>query len=419
MSDTGLDMAKVTLQSVADEVGVSRMTVSNAFSRPDQLSKELRERILATADRLGYSGPDPAARALARGRTGSVGLLLNGPLSEAFEDEVSAEFVAAVADELTRRGLALTVLTPPQDDGFLPARDVAVDGALVYTCDPASAGVAWLGRRKLPVVAVDQDLGPDVTTIGVDDLAGARAGAQHLIDLGHRRIGILGQREDPDPAMTEEFALDPPNRDRLRGWRETLAEHGVEPVMARTTLLPRSAALEAATELLESSDVTAVLCFDDVFARAVITAAAALGRSVPGDLSVVGYDDSRVATAGVPALTTVRQDVTTKGHLAAGALADLLGGRAAASHVLPTELVVRDSTGQPMLPIAAFTMLLTTAAVPRTRTSSAPVEATRGIHQRTDSDWVRSLVWFGKLLFTLLLTLIETFGDEETMPALR
>ena len=73
-------MAKVTLQSIADRVGVSRMTVSNAFSRPDQLSSELRERILAAADKLGYVGPDPAARALARGRTGSIGLLLTDEL---------------------------------------------------------------------------------------------------------------------------------------------------------------------------------------------------------------------------------------------------------------------------------------------------------------------------------------------------
>lgn len=79
-------MAKVTLQSIADKVGVSRMTVSNAFSRPDQLSAELRQRILAAAAELGYVGPDPAARALARGRTGAIGLLLNGSVSRAFED---------------------------------------------------------------------------------------------------------------------------------------------------------------------------------------------------------------------------------------------------------------------------------------------------------------------------------------------
>lgn len=336
VSDTGLTMAKVTLQSVADEVGVSRMTVSNAFSRPDQLSRDLRERILATAEKLGYGGPDPAARALARGRTGSVGILLNGPLSEAFEDEVAAEFVAAVADELTRRGLALTVLTPPLGDGFLPARDVAVDGALVYTCEPGSSGVAWLSRRRLPVVAVDQDLGQDVTTIGVDDRAGARAAARHLIELGHRRIGILTLAGQP--------ARNRPSRDRMAGWTEALAEHGLEPVVTTAAYTPRSAAVDAAADLLKS-DVSAVLCFSDVFARAVLSAATALGRSVPGELSVVGYDDSPVATESVPALTTVRQDVTAKGHLAAGALADLLAGRVAHSRTLPTELVVRDSTG--------------------------------------------------------------------------
>jgi hypothetical protein len=104
-------MAKVTLQSIADRVGVSRMTVSNAFSRPDQLSADLRAKILAAADELGYVGPDPAARALARGRTGSVGVLLTDQLSDAFRDQVATEFLSSIADALTREGLALTLLT--------------------------------------------------------------------------------------------------------------------------------------------------------------------------------------------------------------------------------------------------------------------------------------------------------------------
>ena len=95
-------MAKVTLQSIADRVGVSRMTVSNAFSRPDQLSSELRERILEAADKLGYVGPDPAARALARGRTGSIGLLLTDERAEALQDAVATEFMSAVATSATR-----------------------------------------------------------------------------------------------------------------------------------------------------------------------------------------------------------------------------------------------------------------------------------------------------------------------------
>ena len=94
-------MARVTLQTIADRVGVSRMTVSNAFSRPDQLSSELRGRILTAAEELGYAGPDPSARALARGTTGAVGVLLTDSLKYAFNDEVATTFLGAIAEELT------------------------------------------------------------------------------------------------------------------------------------------------------------------------------------------------------------------------------------------------------------------------------------------------------------------------------
>ena len=338
-------LGKVTLQSVADRVGVSRMTVSNAFSRPDQLSTGLRERILAAADELGYVGPDPAARALARGRVGSVGLLLNGALSEAFEDQVSAAFVASVADELAQRGLALTVLTPPQDEGFVPARDVAVDGALVYTCEPRSAGVEWLSRRGLPVVAVDQDLGDAVPGVRVDDRGGARLAAQHLLDLGHREIGVLGLQRGANAAPGESDSY--PSRQRMAGWQETLAEAGVEPQVALAPYEPRAVAQDVARHLLETTSVTAVLCFSDVFAQGVLLAAEELGRTVPGDLSVVGYDDSPLAATSRPPLTTVRQDIDAKGHLAAGMLADLLADRPVESQLLPATLVVRDSTAAP------------------------------------------------------------------------
>lgn len=337
-------MGKVTLQSVADEVGVSRMTVSNAFSRPDQLSAALRTRILEAADRLGYVGPDPAARALARGRVGSVGLLLNGALSEAFEDQVSAEFVASVADELAGRGLALTVLTPPRETGFVPARDVAIDGALVYTCEPRSAGVEWLSRRGLPVVAVDQDLGSSVPGVRVDDRGGAAQAARHLLDQGHARIGVLTLGiADAQGTLGDSDSY--PARERMAGWRAALDEAGVEPVVAMAAYQPHASALDAARELLRTADVTGVLCFSDVFALAVVQAAEELGLKVPEDISVVGYDDNPIASTSRPPLTTVRQDITAKGHLAAGMLVDLIERRPTPSATLPATLVVRDSTG--------------------------------------------------------------------------
>ena len=91
-------MGRVTLQTIADRVGVSRMTVSNAFSRPDQLSARLRDQILAVADELGYVGPDPTARALASGTAGAVGLLLSDTVPYALTDEVAMQFMAGIAD---------------------------------------------------------------------------------------------------------------------------------------------------------------------------------------------------------------------------------------------------------------------------------------------------------------------------------
>jgi DNA-binding LacI/PurR family transcriptional regulator len=104
-------VARVTLQTIADRLGVSRMTVSNAFSRPDQLSESLRTKILQAAGELGYAGPDPAGRALARGTTGAVGVLLTSSLRYAFDDEVATGFLSAVATELGPTGLAITLLS--------------------------------------------------------------------------------------------------------------------------------------------------------------------------------------------------------------------------------------------------------------------------------------------------------------------
>ena len=104
-------MGRVTLQTIADQVGVSRMTVSNAFSRPDQLSAKVRDRVLAVAEELGYAGPDPAARALASGTAGTIGVLLSETLTYSLTDEVAMAFLAGISDELAPTGLSLTLLS--------------------------------------------------------------------------------------------------------------------------------------------------------------------------------------------------------------------------------------------------------------------------------------------------------------------
>lgn len=360
----------MTLQTIADEVGVSRMTVSNAFSKPDQLSAPLRERILAAAQSLGYVGPDPAARALAKGTTGAVGVVFTHSLRFAFTDLVATGFLGAIAEELAPTGLSLTLLTSADEGDIVPARDVAMDGALVYSCDWTSRAVDILHRRRLPLVYVDQDPVDNIPSVNVDDRGGARAAARHLLDLGHRRIGLLlsgthgpyglldAPPADPGPAAgrgvtdVPDADLGHASRQRLMGWLDELGPAGVKPILVRQDGTGLEAARWGARLLLDRPDrPTAVLCFSDAVAYGALQVAAELGIDVPGQLSVVGFDDNPLAAQVRPALTTVRQDIAAKGRAAAAALTAAIaqaktGAAAAAEHVLlPTELVIRDSSG--------------------------------------------------------------------------
>jgi DNA-binding LacI/PurR family transcriptional regulator len=355
-------VARVTLQTIADRLGVSRMTVSNAFSRPDQLSQSLRSAILEAAAELGYAGPDPAARALARGTTGAVGVLLTSSLRFAFDDDVATAFLAAVADEVGPTGLAITLLSAATVNGVTQARDVAMDGAVVYSCAPDTEAVDWLTRRGLPVVFADQEPAPadqGISCVNVDDRGGARAAAQHLVDLGHRRVAIMvtalggavGIVEDPArPHPRSRFV----SRERLLGYLEALGPAGITPVVHAQVHSDDEEAYGAALGLLRGDDrPTGVLCYSDVIAHGVVRAAEQQGLRVPGDLSVVGFDDSPLARRLRPRLTTVHQDVHEKGRLAAAALRDAMAHHRAGTRqqaeqvVLPTTLVVRDSTAEP------------------------------------------------------------------------
>ncbi|MEP7112905.1 MAG: LacI family DNA-binding transcriptional regulator [Ilumatobacteraceae bacterium] len=355
-------MARVTLQTIADRVGVSRMTVSNAFSRPDQLSADLRGRILNAAEELGYAGPDPSARALARGTAGAVGVLLTDSLQDAFADEVATTFLGAIAEELTPTGLALTLLSAAEQSGTIPARDVPMDGALVYSCNTHSSAVDWLKRRKLPLVFVDQAPSPGFASINIDDREGARAAAQHLVDLGHRRIDIVVANLAGPARIVDDAVAATSNhvvRQRLLGWFDALHAAGIVPTVVQEGYSLQhgsgeASAREAGGILLDrSTPPTAILCFSDVIAYGVVQAAHDRNLGVPDDLSVVGFDDNPLAQRMRPALTTVRQDVAEKGHAAAAALTSAIARSRAGSaprvlHVLlPTELVVRDSTAKP------------------------------------------------------------------------
>src|SRR5918995_2592574 len=144
-----------TLATVAAALGVSRMTVSNAYNRPDQLSPALRERVLAAARELGYPGPNPVARTLSRGETGSVGLVLDQPLTEAFRDPATVEFLHGVAAGCEERALGLSLVPRIAGRDAALVHTALVDGFILYCAPEADERLEAVRERRVPYVLVD------------------------------------------------------------------------------------------------------------------------------------------------------------------------------------------------------------------------------------------------------------------------
>ena len=181
----------VTLATIAEAVGVSRMTVSNAYNRPDQLSPALREKILAAAQELGYGGPGPGrADAQSRGETGSVGVVLDYALTQAFTDPATVQFLHGVAAgcEEHARGMALV---PRIERPRRRPRRRRPGRRLRHVLRPPRAirGSRPCAGAGCPYVGVDFAPDPDLTSVNIDDAGAARAVADHLVALGHRNFG--------------------------------------------------------------------------------------------------------------------------------------------------------------------------------------------------------------------------------------
>lgn len=341
-----MSSTRPTLATIAEALSVSRMTVSNAFNRPDQLSPELRERVLAKAKELGYSGPDPQARALSRGRTGSIGVILDAPLTLAFSDPAAVQLLHGVASvcELEELGMSLVPRIEGKDAELV--KTALVDGFVVYCMGEDDPRRAAMLERRLPYALIDDHPDAAALSVNIDDRGAARATVEHLTRLGHRHFGIVLGWDNPhttaDGALQAmEYFVD---RERLIGWREAIEAAGIpwaNVALASAPGFERATGRGAGGKLLDRADrPTAIVCTSDVMALGVLQAAKDRGVSVPTQLSVAGFDD--VPDAAGAGLTTVRQPHQEKGAAALRLLLDK--ATTEASVLLPTEFVPRSST---------------------------------------------------------------------------
>ena len=342
-------MTKVTLQTIADHLSVSRTTVSNAFNRPDQLTDELRDQILETARQLGYGGPHPAARTLRTGRSGALGVVLTESLSYAFDNPYSLEFLAGIAEktETSQQGLYL-IPSPPGAAQLRGVRHAVVDGFCVFSLPDSHPMVPSVVERGLPTVFVDGPLLEDHSFVGIHDREAMTEMATHLADLGHRDVAIVCFRLMADDRIgaVDRARLESVDyrvtRERLGGAISAWESVGVAPQIHEIGQNVRDGARSAAQYLLGlENPPTAIMCMSDQIGLGVLDAATDAGVEVPRRLSVTGFDGSREARSA--GLVTIDQPGRAKGTTAV----ELLGGDTVEHVFLPYDLVPGLTTAPP------------------------------------------------------------------------
>lgn len=332
-------MTIVGIRDVAERAGVSLSTVSNVLNRPERVSPELQERVREAVATLGYV-PNAAASQLRAGRSHTIGMAVINITNPFFADVVlGAEQGADAA------GLSVIVGNTYDSDakqkGYLGIFERQhLDGVLVAPLGNDRAPLERLIGRGIPVVLVDRvdDLGV-ISSVSLDDVAGGRLAAEHLIGLGRTHLCFVGGRESL-----------PQMRDRLRGFREAIEDAGgvrltVIDTVTLNTGLGRSIG-ESLVALPVEERPDAVFSGNDVAALGLLQAFVHAGLDVPGDIALIGYDDIEFASAAVVPLTSIRQPAHEMGMRAAELLVARIGGATTEyeSIVFQPELIARAST---------------------------------------------------------------------------
>ena len=347
-------MARMTVKTLAAALGVSPATVSNAYNRPDQLSPQLRQRILATAEELGYPGPDAAGRTLRMGRADAVGVLLSERLSYAFSDPFAIEFLTGLSEVVEEHGISIVLMPVSRraagssqaetDESDVTAVRHANIDALTILSLPADHPAAMLARaRGIRLVTTSSSNDPESSWVAIDDYGAGVMVGEHLAGLGHRDIAVLaetnqpagspGQRLDATRLSLLDYAA------RVAGLRKSIPGQVMIVSGGHNSI---ESGKTAAIWLLDQEQVpTAVVGLSDVLALGALQALASRGLRTPADVSVCGFDDIPAAKAAD--LTTIHQPIREKGQHVGRLLIDPQSSPRRV--LLPISLVARSSTG--------------------------------------------------------------------------
>jgi LacI family transcriptional regulator len=331
----------VTIKDIAKAAGVSITTVSRALNGYSDVNEETRRKIFQIAEAMGYS-PNMAARSLIVKRTKTLGLLISGITRTSVKDSIAFEILCGTNDRAGELNYDLVLFnTDTQKQKMKSYKSLClergVDGVIIMGIRLDDPYLEEVVNSNIPCVLIDIPLtGEGVSSVNSDSVNGARIAVDYLIKCGHRHIGMIN-------GHAQAFV----SKGRLEGYRKALDEHGIpfREQYVEDGGFTESGGAEAAVRLLSRNpDITALFCASDLMAIGAIQAIRNMGKSVPEDISVVGYDNIGMSEYLTPPLTTVKQDHYRMGYQATQMLIDMLEGRNVHPQVIiPAELVMRGS----------------------------------------------------------------------------
>ncbi|HEY3879886.1 MAG TPA: LacI family DNA-binding transcriptional regulator [Trebonia sp.] len=327
-----------SMADVAQLAGVSSQTVSRVSNGQPNVDETTRARVLQAMEALGYR-PNGAARALKSGRFHTIGVIMT-----TLQTLGNIRTLDAIASEAARSDYSVLLMpvSDPTLQGVSGAYQrlsaQAVDGAVIILEARLLDRAEFALPPGIPVVVIDSGAGPDYAVVDTDQALGARQATEHLLGLGHRQVWHIAGPETSFSAAH-----------RTESWARTLLAAGITPPPVLRGDWTCDSGYAHGLTLGRQAGVTAIFAANDEMAFGAMRALHELGRDIPGDVSVVGFDDMDVAGSFWPPLTTVRQDFAAVGRLSIQKLLRKVAdaGLPSSTDIVPTELIIRRSTAAP------------------------------------------------------------------------
>ncbi|MFK7801568.1 MAG: LacI family DNA-binding transcriptional regulator [Anaerolineae bacterium] len=332
---------KVTIDDVARAAGVSKQTVSRAINNKGEISTRTRERILALVKEMEYR-PNRMAQAMNTSRSHMIGLVVPDITNPFFPEVVRAVQDAAMANGYT--ALICNTDESKEIDVLYELITHGIDGLITFTHQASDSAVVEFADRFGPLLIINREFDdsfdhPNIASLLVDNITGACLAVNHLVELGHRKIGMI----------TPSIFADRETR-RERGYLKALEQNGIEvdPELIISHDATLAGGYEAANVLLANRpDMTAIFGYNDLMALGAIRACRDLNLSVPQDISVIGFDDIQLSSMVTPALSSIRVDKYQMGRLAFDRVYSLIQDPTGNRDLIEMQatLVNRESTG--------------------------------------------------------------------------